>query len=189
MPVGAQTQSALENRPILQRDRMRTPQGRTVLGVKRALLLSGLGLAAFAVGCGGGSGQSAGAPSSSKPDASHSQLAAAVSKHPAAGACAELPRTQGAVRTVRIEPDVPDPRCSQVYPSQRLRIVNATNHYGQRGRTVAVRLADFRARLAPGKAKTFDASFGSYLAPGDHVVTVSVYGGSGPELLLKQRSR
>jgi hypothetical protein len=61
---------------------------------------------------------------------------------------------------VRIEPDVPDPRCSQVYPSQRLRIVNATNDYGQRGKTVAVQLADFRARLAPGKAKTFNASFG-----------------------------
>jgi hypothetical protein len=161
--------------------------GRTVFGVKSALLLGVLGHAAFAVGCGGGSGQSAGAPS--KPDASQSQLAAAVSKHPAAGVCAEVPRTQGAIRTVRIEPDVPDPRCSQVYPSQRLRIVNATNDYGQRGKTVAVQLADFRARLAPGKAKTFDASFGSYLAPGDHVVTVSVYGGSGPELLLKQRSR
>jgi hypothetical protein len=158
-----------------------------VLGVKRAFLLSVLAFAAFAVGCGGGSGQSAGAPASPKPDAS--QLAPAVSKHPAAGACVEVPRTQGAIRTVRIEPDVPDPRCSQVYPSQRLRIVNATNDYGQRGKTVAVQLADFRARLAPGKAKTFDASFGSYLAPGDHVVTVSFYGGSGPELFLKQRSR
>jgi hypothetical protein len=164
-------------------------EGRTVLGVKRAFLLSVLGLAAVAVGCGGGSGQSAGTPSSSKPDASQSQLAAAVSKHPAAGACAEVPRTQAAIRTVRLEPDVPDPRCSQVYPSQRLRIVNASNDYGQRGKTVAVQLADFRARLAPGKAKTFDASFGSYLAPGDHVVTVSFYSGSGPELFLKQRSR
>jgi hypothetical protein len=144
-------------------------------------------VALLVAGCGSGDGSGARSRAASRSAASGAGLQPPASPTPAAGACASS-RLRGATRTALINPDVPQPRCLKVYPDQRLRLVNHTNAFGQRGRTISVRLARFHARLARGEATVFREPFGRYLAPGDHVVWVSQYGGrGGPEVFLVKR--
>ncbi len=95
------------------------------------------------------------------------------SDQPAAGICG---LATDEIVTVTVNPDVPSPRCVQVTGTQRLQVVNATDA------TVQVTLAQFNVQVQPGQAQLFDAPFGSYLAPGVHLVRV--IGGSGPEVWL-----
>jgi hypothetical protein len=95
------------------------------------------------------------------------------SDQPAAGICDPA---SGDVVTVNINADVPYPRCMKVLGNQRLQVVNATDA------TVQVQLAQFNVQLQPGQAQFFNASFGSYLAPGVHWLRTT--GGSGPEIWL-----
>jgi hypothetical protein len=99
------------------------------------------------------------------PQASASLLPAAAGS-PAAGVCGS---TTGAVVTVRIEPDTPNPRCAAVTSAQSLRVVNATGDYGQPAHTITVTWIPHQSfTLRPGQAKTFPQHFGAYLAPGVH---------------------
>jgi hypothetical protein len=122
---------------------------------------------------GGNQSDTAAQQGSASPSAGASQspshLVPATSKRPAAGVCG---RTTGAVLTVRIEPDTPDPRCASVNADQRLRVVNATGDYGAHPQTVTVVWMPGQSlTLRPGEAKTFSRNFGSYLAPGVHELT------------------
>jgi len=94
-------------------------------------------------------------------------------EQPAAGICDP---GGGDVVAVNISADVPSPRCVKVKGNQRLQVVNATDGPAQ------VQLAPFNVQLQPGQAQLFDASFGSYLAPGVHWLRTT--GGNGPEIWL-----
>lgn len=103
---------------------------------------------------------------------------------PAAGACG---RTAGSVVTVYVDPDVPEPRCTEVRPDQRLRVVNASNRFDQRGKTITVRWAPFASRTLPvGSISSYARPFGSYLARGVHGLRLSLYAGGGAEIWLRQ---
>ncbi len=104
-------------------------------------------------------------------------LQPAVSQSPAAGVCGEA---QGAEATVRVNRDVPSPRCQRVLPGQHLRIVNMTD------RPVRAQLAQLDVTIAPGDAWADDRPFGTYLAPGVHVLALSAYAGGGAELWVQR---
>lgn len=88
--------------------------------------------------------------------------------------------------TVTINPDKPMPDCVVVLASQRLRVVNATNAFHQRGSVITVAFAGLAARaVARGQSTTFGEAFGHYLAPGQHVLQVSAYPGSEIIVWLK----
>jgi hypothetical protein len=112
------------------------------------------------------------------PNAPVSTLVPADFEQPVSGIC---PAVSGAVVTMTIHADTPDPRCAAVTATQHLRVVNGI------GSVITVAFADVAPRvLAAGESTTFDAPFGTYLAPGSHLVHVSRYeGGGGGEIWLK----
>ena len=94
---------------------------------------------------------------------------------PAAGICAE---TDSEWVTFTVSLEVPDPRCWQVRPSQRLEIANPT---------AAAVVVTFAGRDIPtdaGATARIDEPFGSYLAPGVHLIYVAEGSGNLPELWL-----
>jgi hypothetical protein len=114
---------------------------------------------------------------------SHALPFPADSRRPASGMCE---RDTGAMATVRLDPDTPDPRCIVVSSRQRLRVVNTSASYGQRGKSITIRFAYFPPRvLRVRAATTFRRPVGHYLAPGVHDLHASLYGGGGPEIWLK----
>jgi hypothetical protein len=111
-------------------------------------------------------------------------LVPASSRLPASGGCGATHSVGGRIASAGIYPDTPEPACLVVAPRQHLRIVNKTDAFGSRGRTITINFVGlFHARLAPEEAATFSKPFGSYLAPGDHLVSTSEY--AGPEVLLR----
>jgi hypothetical protein len=103
---------------------------------------------------------------------------------PAAGACG---RATGTVVTVDVNPDTPLPRCSVVRGYQQLRVVNTSNRFGQRGRTVTIIWPPFTPRtVAVGESTQYHQDFSDYLALGVHGLGISLYtGGYGPQLWLR----
>lgn len=93
---------------------------------------------------------------------------------PTAGVCGQV---GGPVVEMTINVDVPDPRCMEVTPGQRLQVRNNTDEQ------VTVSFADFSATLAPGQSQQFNQPFGDYLQPGVHKVNASPY--SGGEINLR----
>ena len=94
---------------------------------------------------------------------------------PAAGICAE---TDSEWVTFTVSLEVPDPRCWQVRPSQRLEIANPT---------AAAVVVTFAGRDIPtdaGATARIDEPFGAYLAPGVHFIYVAEGSGNLPELWL-----
>ncbi|MGA9533515.1 MAG: hypothetical protein WBR18_12425 [Anaerolineales bacterium] len=82
---------------------------------------------------------------------------------PAAGICA-APESDEVEMTIL--PGIPDPRCLEVRPDQRLTIRNRS------GQPVDVRLGPFSAQLENGQDFMIDTPLGEYLAPGVHAVGV-----------------
>lgn len=103
---------------------------------------------------------------------------------PAAGACGT---GNGILATVETNPDVPMPRCVIVRPTERLRVVNTSNRFGEPGRPVVVEFAGFSPRqLEPGESTVFGTPLGACLGPGVHDARLSLYNGSGgAEIWLK----
>jgi hypothetical protein len=102
---------------------------------------------------------------------------------PGAGACS---RTAGPVVTVSVNPDVPDPRCTEVRPDQHLRVVNTSDRFGQHGKTITVRWPSFASRTLPvGSSTVYARPLGSYLARGVHDLRLSIYAGGGAEIWLR----
>jgi hypothetical protein len=119
----------------------------------------------------------------STPPASDESLIPPDAEQPAAAICEHA---VGPLAILLVNPDTPAPRCLTVRSSQRLRVVNTSNHFGQPGRTVTVTFANFPPRtLRVGDATTFDRPFGEYLAPGVHFAHISLYAGGGGEVLLR----
>lgn len=115
--------------------------------------------------------------------AAHSDLIPADAQMPASGVCGPV---VGALVVITANPDTPSPRCVTVSGTQHLKVVNASNQFGQTGKTITVSFAAFPPRqVAVGASTTFDQDFGNYLAPGVHVLHISLYGGEGAELWLR----
>jgi hypothetical protein len=94
-------------------------------------------------------------------------------------------RSSGAVLTVKIEPDTPQPVCAKVDASQSLRVVNSTGDFGQAAHTVTVSwIPGQRFTLHGGQSKIFPAHFGSYLARGVHDLKVTSAPGYRAEIWL-----
>jgi len=115
------------------------------------------------------------------PNAPVSTLVPSDSADPTRPRYGICPAASGDVVTMTIGPVAPDPICTAVTASQHLRVVNAV------GSVVTVAFGAEPPRvLAAGGSTTYDAPFGSYLAPGSHYVHVSRYeGGGGGEIWLK----
>jgi hypothetical protein len=65
-------------------------------------------------------------------------------------------------------------------------VFNNSDGFGQPGRTLTVRWANFDSRSVPaGGSTTFQPAFGSYLQPGDHLLRLSLYAGSAAEIFLR----
>jgi hypothetical protein len=110
-------------------------------------------------------------------------VAAAPYALPTVGACA---KSEARIARLRIEPDTPTPRCLQARPDQGLRFVNRSGDYGQPGHPLTIRLAGHRpVTLGVGESVTWSRPVGSYLAPGDHPVWISIYHGSGASIWLR----
>jgi hypothetical protein len=100
----------------------------------------------------------------------------ADSHTPAAGACGTA---DGPVVVKAINPDTPQPRCTEVRADQRLEVVNDTDKFGQPGKPITVTFADFPARrLAVGQSTVFDRPFGDYLEVGVHDLHVDGVAGA-----------
>jgi hypothetical protein len=79
--------------------------------------------------------------------------------------------------TFEVDPDGTHPECLIVNSTQRLRVVNNTNGFGQRGSRIVINFARFPARtVSPGTSTTFDQPFGDYYAVGEHLVRISTAG-------------
>ena len=108
--------------------------------------------------------------------AASSDLDPADAQMPASGVCGQV---AGALVVIVANPDTPSPRCVIVAGSQHLKVVNASNQFGQTGRTITVSFASFPPRrVAVGATTTFDQNFGSFLAPRVHDLHVTLYAGS-----------
>jgi hypothetical protein len=103
-------------------------------------------------------------------------LVPADAKTPAAGVCATV---TGKVVTVTLNIDVPSPRCTIVNADQTLDLVNGTD------RTINLNYATFKSPIYSHSGYSFPGNIGSFFAPGVHVITTSLYGGSGPEVWLQ----
>jgi hypothetical protein len=84
---------------------------------------------------------------------------------------------EGDLVTATIYPDIPDPRCIEARPEQRLKVINRTSE------TLNVVIGNFQADIEPEAEYTFDMPVGEYLAPGVHLIQVSPC--CSPELWLK----
>lgn len=95
-------------------------------------------------------------------------------------------REPTSVVTVTINPDTPVPDCVIVSAAQRLRVVNNTNGFHQRGSVISARFADLGSRaIGLGQSTMFNQPFGDYLAPGEHYLQVSAYPGTNIVVWLK----
>jgi hypothetical protein len=103
-----------------------------------------------------------------------SYRATPFSQSPAAGICGSM---NGDLITVTIYPDIPNPRCVEARPEQRLKVVNQTSG------PLHVAIGLFQADIEPDENYTFDKAVGEYLAPGVHLIQVSPC--CSPELWLK----
>jgi hypothetical protein len=114
-------------------------------------------------------------PPGTSPTTAPPHLKPPDSQNPTAGACGPA---SGPVAEITLNADVPSPRCTGVSAVQSLRVTNNTDQ------TVSVALAGYSATLPPGASRGLGGAFGDYLQPGVHRITVSLYGGSGPEIDL-----
>jgi hypothetical protein len=136
-------------------------------------------LAAALTGCGSASHAVTTTVVSPRPETA---LVSATSQTPTAGIC---PLSHGSLITIYVGDGTPEPRCLRVRGAQRLQVVNKVGPSGPADKTTTVRWPPFgRRRLTPGSAVVFGENFGSYLAPGDHIIRISKYGGGGAEVLL-----
>lgn len=154
------------------RPRRRVPAP-TLLAAAAVVVVVAAAALVASIGPGGDDHPSPAASTSGSPTpaATPSSKLAATSRYPAAGVCG---RIASARVTVRIEPDVPAPRCVRVRPDQSLRVVNRTGDDGQRAHPVRVRwIPGHPVRLDPGESHTFPRRFGDYLERGVHDLRIT----------------
>ena len=105
----------------------------------------------------------------------NSALKPADAQSPAAGICAGP--LQATLVNIDINVDTPNPRCVKVTGKQQLQITNNLNQ------NIKVAVGQFNVTVKPQETQVIGTTFGSYLAPGVHFITVD--GGPGPEIWLQ----
>lgn len=96
---------------------------------------------------------------------------------PAAGACATA---EGGFADIKLNPDMPEPRCMIVAATDQLRIENATES------DVDIDTGFSQVTLAPHETSIVGGGVAQYWEPGVHVIkTGRLYDGNGPEVWLK----
>ena len=100
--------------------------------------------------------------------------AAPVSDSPAAGICAEF---DGETVFIKINPDMPDPRCAMLHYGQKLEVSN------NRAEVLQVEIGGLEATIQPGESYLFDVPLSDYLLSGVHTINVDPC--CGAELWLK----
>jgi hypothetical protein len=148
---------------------------RAVRRTKQALrrsIVSTLLLASLAAGCRAGA-----ALDTPTPLETDTVRATPYAQQPAAGICAEAESEEAVMRLL---PGIPDPRCVIVRPDQRLRVVNET------GADVNISLGPFALPLPSDGETVFGPTFGEYLLPGVHVLSVDPC--CGGELWLRSNA-
>jgi len=125
-----------------------------------------------------------GAAQSKRPPSKKGSLTPSEGDYPAAGFCPEAGGRWVSAQITSIaskdSDGIPMPRCVQVTKRQRLKIINRA------GVPIRVTLGPITIRIRPGAEGVFNKPFGSYLAPGVHVVRVSG-GHTGPALWLQDK--
>ena len=108
----------------------------------------------------------------------------ADSQTPAAGGCGAA---AGGYADIKLNPDVPSPRCIVVHDTDHLRVTNAFDV------EVSVNDGGGGFLLKPGETYAVMKAVGGYLQPGVHRLKITnnatkavLYGGSGPELWFKE---
>jgi ribosomal protein L36 len=122
----------------------------------------------------------AGAPSPTTPPTTPTDSPAATSPaatdQPKTAAACEGPMS-APVALVEVNPDTSKPRCLVVRRDQRLRVLNTTSRFGQRGTPVVVTFARWSPQtLDPGESITFNAPVGQVLDLGVHDLRLEVGG-------------
>jgi hypothetical protein len=122
-----------------------------------------------------------------QPDAdtttARSNLIPADGQMPAAGICG---RDVGPLKVITANPDTPSARCMIVTGSQHLRSRTLPTNSDIRAGQSPVSFAAFPPRQVDvGASTTFDPDLGSYLAPGVHILHISLYGGDSPDIWLR----
>lgn len=105
---------------------------------------------------------------------SSSYRATPYSQSPTAGICGSM---EGDIVTITIYTEIPDPRCVEAKPEQKLKVVNRTT--GQ----LQVVIGLYQVDIEPSGEHIFNEPVGKYLATGAHLVQVSPC--CSPELILK----
>ena len=103
-------------------------------------------------------------------------LIPADQKTPAASSCNSI---QGNIVSVKLNIDVPNPRCVVISATQMLTLVNGS------GQTISLNYGSYNSQIPAGSSYTFPLAAGSFLAPGVHRIKTSLYRGSGPEVWLQ----
>lgn len=88
-------------------------------------------------------------------------LKPADSQTPAAGICAG-PSNETTVTVITGMDNIPQPRCSKVTSTQKIKIINNSDQ------TINGIVGPYTIHALPGQSQTIDATFGSYLLPGVH---------------------
>jgi hypothetical protein len=81
--------------------------------------------------------------------------------------------------SIRLNIDVPNPRCTKISPDQKLTLINATDQ------KISLNYFSYQSQIPVGGSYTFPQAAGLFLAPGVHRITTSLYSGSGPEVWLQ----
>lgn len=98
----------------------------------------------------------------------------ADSEFPAAGICATV--DQEIVEVVVSPEGPPAPRCFKVRSDQRLKFTNGTQN------EIELQAAGYKIHLGIGESYLLDIAVGDFLAPGDHLITVSAGNGFATEI-------
>ncbi len=99
----------------------------------------------------------------------------ALAESPAAGICATV---TSPIAEIVLEIDVSTPRCLTISQLQWLRVVNE-------GPATHVQLGALALDLSAGATVTSRLPVGAYVSAGVHTMTVSRYGGSGPDVAVR----
>lgn len=100
------------------------------------------------------------------------------SQAPSSGACNDI--LTGNILTITLNTDAPVPKCTKVSANQQLKLVNST------GKDITITLGKYTNTPIPkGETYVFTDTFGAFLQKGVHVITISAYSSSNPEIWLQ----
>jgi len=114
-------------------------------------------------------------PPTAAPDPSQPASDRSATDRPAAGICSA---SDAPIAEIDLGPDIPTPRCLAMSGAHWLRVVND-------GGPTHITLGSWEVDLDAGATVTSPLPVGAYLDPGAHLLVVSRYGATGPDLRVR----